>query len=73
MLEESTIEYEKVILIGLITQLQDEEKSKEYLDELEFLAYTAGGKCINGLFRKCKCQTLRPLLEREKWRKSVSM
>ncbi|QNJ97349.1 GTPase HflX [Constantimarinum furrinae] len=52
MLEESTIEYEKVILIGLITQLQDEEKSKEYLDELEFLAYTAGGEVYKRFVQK---------------------
>ena len=44
MIEQTTIEYEKTILIGLITQYQDEDKSKEYLDELEFLAYTAGGE-----------------------------
>jgi GTPase len=44
MLEQTTIEYEKAILIGLITQQQDDEKSQEYLDELEFLAYTAGGE-----------------------------
>ncbi|MAO10990.1 MAG: GTPase HflX [Flavobacteriaceae bacterium] len=44
MIEQTTIEYEKTILIGLITQYQDEEKSQEYLDELEFLAYTAGGE-----------------------------
>ena len=44
MLEKSNLEYEKTILIGVITQNQDEEKSKEYLDELEFLAYTAGGE-----------------------------
>jgi GTP-binding protein HflX len=52
MLEESNIEYEKVILIGLITQLQDEEKSKEYLDELEFLAYTAGGEVLKRFVQK---------------------
>ena len=40
MIEEKDIEYEKTILIGLITQKQDEAKSVEYLDELEFLAYT---------------------------------
>ena len=40
---ESKIETEKVVLVGVITQNQNEEKSKEYLDELEFLAYTAGG------------------------------
>jgi GTP-binding protein HflX len=44
MLEKQETEYEKTILIGLITQGQDEDKSKEYLDELEFLAYTAGGE-----------------------------
>jgi GTP-binding protein HflX len=37
-------ELEKVVLVGVITQNQDEDKSKEYLDELEFLALTAGGK-----------------------------
>jgi GTP-binding protein HflX len=31
------------VLIGIITRIQNEEKSKEYLDELEFLTYTAGG------------------------------
>ncbi len=37
-------ELERVVLVGVITQNQDEEKSKEYLDELEFLALTAGGE-----------------------------
>ncbi|GAK98774.1 GTPase HflX [Nonlabens ulvanivorans] len=42
MLERETHEYEKAILVGVVTQQQTEEKLKEYLDELEFLAYTAG-------------------------------
>lgn len=33
---------EKAVLIGLITQNQNENKSREYLDELAFLADTAG-------------------------------
>ena len=33
---------EKAVLIGLITQQQNENKSREYLDELAFLADTAG-------------------------------
>lgn len=37
-----TSEREKAILIGIVNRWQDEEKSKEYLDELEFLADTAG-------------------------------
>ncbi|MCM5662160.1 GTPase HflX [Galbibacter mesophilus] len=44
MLEKKTLDFEKAVLIGIINQEQDEEKSKEYLDELEFLAYTAGGE-----------------------------
>jgi len=43
MLEKKTIDYEKAILIGVINQSQDETKVHEYLDELEFLTYTAGG------------------------------
>ena len=44
MLEKKTIEYEKAVLIGVINQSQDEDKVTEYLDELEFLTYTAGGE-----------------------------
>ncbi len=33
---------ETAVLVGLITKEQDEAKTKEYLDELEFLADTAG-------------------------------
>lgn len=52
MLEKKTLDYEKVILIGIINQAQDEEKCKEYLDELEFLAYTAGGEVVNRFTQK---------------------
>ena len=37
---------ENTILIGVITRDQDKEKSKEYLDELEFLTTTAGGAVV---------------------------
>ena len=37
---------ETAILVGLITKEQDEAKTKEYLDELEFLADTAGAVTI---------------------------
>ena len=37
---------ENTILIGVITRDQDKEKSKEYLDELEFLTTTAGGTVV---------------------------
>ena len=37
---------EKAILVGLITPRQDERRTKEYLDELEFLAETAGAQTV---------------------------
>ena len=37
---------ETAVLVGIITPSQDEHKTKEYLDELEFLAETAGAKTI---------------------------
>ncbi|HPF11770.1 MAG TPA: GTPase HflX [Flavobacteriaceae bacterium] len=52
MLEKKEHDYERVILIGLITKLQNEDKSKEYLDELEFLAYTAGGEVLKRFTQK---------------------
>lgn len=44
MLEIEKIDYEKSVLVGIVTQSQSEEKLKEYLDELEFLTQTAGGE-----------------------------
>ncbi|MEJ6792094.1 MAG: GTPase HflX [Lacinutrix sp.] len=44
MLEKKDIDLESAVLIGVITKNQDEIKSKEYLDELAFLTYTAGGE-----------------------------
>lgn len=44
MLEKKTIDYEKAVLIGVVNKEQNETKVKEYLDELEFLTYTAGGE-----------------------------
>ncbi|UCD60971.1 MAG: GTPase HflX [Flavobacteriaceae bacterium] len=46
MLEKQKIEYEKAVLVGVIHKKQNEEKVKEYLDELEFLTYTAGGQVL---------------------------
>ena len=37
---------ETAVLVGLITKDQDEAKTKEYLDELEFLADTAGAVTV---------------------------
>ncbi|WP_111307758.1 GTPase HflX [Confluentibacter sediminis] len=52
MLEKKDITLERAVLIGLITKDQDEDKSKEYLDELEFLTFTAGGDVIKRFTQK---------------------
>ena len=52
MLEQVNLTYEKVVLVGIINQTQTEEKSKEYLDELEFLTYTAGGEVLKRFTQK---------------------
>ncbi|HPW67562.1 MAG TPA: GTPase HflX [Salinivirgaceae bacterium] len=43
---------EKAVLVGLITNEQNEERIKEYLDELEFLSYTAGVETIKHFTQK---------------------
>ncbi|MFD0795970.1 GTPase HflX [Maribacter chungangensis] len=46
MIEKKTVDYEKAVLIGIINRDQNEDKVTEYLDELEFLTYTAGGEVV---------------------------
>lgn len=43
---------EKVVLVGLINQEQNEVKANEYIDELEFLAHTAGAEVAGKFFQR---------------------
>jgi GTPase len=52
MLEKETKKIEKTVIVGIITQKQDEEKLNEYLDELAFLTYTAGGEVVKRFSQK---------------------
>jgi GTPase len=52
MIEKKIIALEKTVLVGIITRDQDEDKSKEYLDELEFLTFTAGGEVVKRFTQK---------------------
>jgi GTPase len=52
MLEKETINFEKTVVVGIVTQNQSDEKLKEYLDELEFLTFTAGGQVIKRFSQK---------------------
>ncbi|HUH35514.1 MAG TPA: GTPase HflX [Moheibacter sp.] len=44
MIEKKEAVYEKVVLVGLINREQTEEKLEEYMEELAFLAFTAGAE-----------------------------
>ncbi|WP_068597033.1 GTPase HflX [Vaginella massiliensis] len=52
MLEKKEAQYERVVLVGLITRDQTEEKLSEYMDELQFLAYTAGAEVMQRFTQK---------------------
>ena len=52
MIEEKSLSLENTVLIGVINSRQDESQSKEYMDELEFLTYTAGGKVLKRFTQK---------------------
>lgn len=48
----SEVKAETAVLVGLVTPDQDEAKTKEYLDELEFLADTAGAVTVKRFTQK---------------------
>lgn len=52
MLEKKDLNLEKTVLVGVITKSQNDNQSKEYLDELEFLTYTAGGEVLKRFTQK---------------------
>ena len=52
MLEKEKINFEKTAIVGIVTQNQSEEKLSEYLDELEFLTFTAGGQVVKRFWQK---------------------
>ena len=48
----SEAQVETAVLVGLITKTQDERKTNEYLDELAFLAETAGAEVVKRFTQK---------------------
>ena len=48
----SQAQTETAVLVAIVTPLQDERKTKEYLDELEFLAETAGARTVKRFTQK---------------------
>ena len=54
MIDKKPIEYEneRAVLVGLITQTQNETKANEYLAELAFLAETAGATTVKTFLQR---------------------
>ncbi|MBR1934836.1 MAG: GTPase HflX, partial [Muribaculaceae bacterium] len=48
----SELEEERAVLVGLITPEQSESRAQEYLDELAFLATTAGATTVKTFTQK---------------------
>jgi len=59
-------EIEKAILVGIVTEKQTEEQVQEYLDELEFLAMTAGAKTVKTFIQKLKHPNVRTFVGKGK-------
>ena len=54
MIEAKSLTLENTVIVGIINIRQDEIQSKEYLDELAFLAYTAGGMVLKRFIQKMR-------------------
>ena len=52
MIGEKSLKLENAVTVGIINGRQNENQSKEYMDELEFLTYTAGGKVLKRFNQK---------------------
>jgi len=54
MIEAKSLTLENTVIVGIMNIRQDETQSKEYLDELAFLAYTAGGMVLKRFIQKMR-------------------
>lgn len=66
----SEAKVETAVLVGLITQTQDERKTNEYLDELAFLAETAGAEVVKRFTQKLPTANSVTYVGKESWKKS---
>tara|TARA_B100000953_G_scaffold27998_1_gene22591 strand:- start:69 stop:1268 length:1200 start_codon:yes stop_codon:yes gene_type:complete len=54
MIEKSVSELERTVIVGIITSNQSKKILDEYLDELSFLIFTAGGNVVKKFIQKMK-------------------
>ena len=55
------VKIERAVLIGIITTNQKEDQAKEYIEELDFLAQTAGAVPIKHFYKNYHMLTLKHL------------
>lgn len=65
----SEAKVEIAVLVGLITQTQDERKTNEYLDELAFLAETAGAEVVKRFTQKLPTANSVTYVGKGNWRR----
>jgi GTP-binding protein HflX len=59
MIEKSSVSLERTVLVGIITLNQPKHVLEEYLNELNFLTYTAGGTVIKRFTQKMNSPILK--------------
>ena len=69
----SEAQTEKAVLVGLVTQTQNERKTNEYLDELAFLAETAGAEVVKRFTQKLDTPNSVTYVVKENCRKSENI
>jgi len=52
MIEQKSLILENAVIVGVVNRRQNDNQSREYMDELEFLTYTAGGKVLTRFTQK---------------------
>jgi len=52
MIEQKSLILENAVIVGVVNGRQNDNQSREYMDELEFLTYTAGGKVLTRFTQK---------------------
>jgi GTP-binding protein HflX len=72
MIEKTDLSFEKAVLVGIVTKDQNEDKLEEYLDELEFLTFTAGGEVQKRFTQKMDMPNPKTLLEPVRWKRCVN-
>jgi len=68
MIEKKDISLERTVIVGIITLKQTRSVLEEYLNELSFLTFTAGGEVIKRFTQKMTSPDSKTFLGKVKWK-----